>query len=375
MNNLKYKISMLFLVMLAIQMMVGCPANEIPPPIQPLPDLKLADASLPPLDLLSPDLLQPFDLPTVIDETPTIDQPIPVDIAPPPDFIMPSDLPVGWMEVPSNGLTQSEPAAISETDGTIFLYVRDVGSGDIWENIRRDNVWTNWSRVLGKETFSSPCPVQDRDRNIHLIVKGADNLIWESIFNLSTSTWNTTWTLIPGLSVGSGLSAVRRYPRMYLFARGVDNLLYQTTHDGAAWSGWTSISTSKFTFSEPSAVLYTNSALWLFIRTPANQIEFSICTIGNTGNCSWGNWQLLPGQGLTQNRPWVVRDRLGQLRLYVRGMDNKIYENIFTTSDVWSGWGEIAGMQSLSGPTAVQDKDMIRVFVRGLDNKIYTILL
>ncbi|MDE2484955.1 MAG: hypothetical protein KGL32_06850 [candidate division NC10 bacterium] len=59
------------------------------------------------------------------------------------------------------------------------------------------------------------------------------------------------------------------------------------------------------------------------------------------------------------------------LRLFVQGIDNKIYENHHVLD--WSGWGEVPGDGlTLSGPAAVLDGGLVRLFVRGLDNRVYT---
>jgi hypothetical protein len=81
-------------------------------------------------------------------------------------------------------------------------------------------------------------------------------------------------------------------------------------------------------------------------------------------------WSEVPGGGLTRSEPAAFVNG-GIVKLFVRGTDSRIYENDFSGT-TWSGWFEVAGGGlTLSGPAAVVDRGTPKLFVRGTDDRIY----
>jgi hypothetical protein len=116
-----------------------------------------------------------------------------------------------------------------------------------------------------------------------------------------------------------------------------------------------------------SGVLSDESAiLEVFIRGNNNRVFVNALIPGPQG---W--FEVPPGGGLTISEPAAVIHN-GVLKLFVRAVDNGIWENQFTAGTGWSGWHPVEGEgQTLSGPTAVVHNNTLKLFIRGLNNGIF----
>jgi len=81
----------------------------------------------------------------------------------------------------------------------------------------------------------------------------------------------------------------------------------------------------------------------------------------------------VPGGALTSSKPAVATALQGlTLDLFVRGLDDRIYENAWVHPDGFTSWDEVPGDGlTLSEPTAVFFQNHPWVFVRGRSNHIY----
>jgi hypothetical protein len=133
----------------------------------------------------------------------------------------------------------------------------------------------------------------------------------------------------------------------------------------AAWSGWREVPPRNgFTLAAPGATDYRGN-LYVFVRGTDSRIYQNRLT-----GSSWSGWREVPGNGLTPDAltATVYRDKL---YVFVRGTDNRIYQNRLTGSS-WSGWSQVPGNGlTPSGPEATVYQGALYVFVRGTDNRIY----
>jgi len=85
---------------------------------------------------------------------------------------------------------------------------------------------------------------------------------------------------------------------------------------------------------------------------------------------AWSGWSEVPGSGLTPSGPGATVYQ-GKSFLFVRGTDNRIYQNLLTNNS-WSGWSEVpGGGLTPSNPGATVYQNRLFLFVRGTDNRIY----
>jgi glucose/arabinose dehydrogenase len=83
------------------------------------------------------------------------------------------------------------------------------------------------------------------------------------------------------------------------------------------------------------------------------------------------HWALVPGDGLTPSAPAVtVVD--GNLGLFVRGIDDRLYVNWLLPDNHWTGWALVPGDRlTPSAPAVTVVDDDLGLFVRGTDNGLY----
>lgn len=80
---------------------------------------------------------------------------------------------------------------------------------------------------------------------------------------------------------------------------------------------------------------------------------------------------LVPGGGLTPSAP-AATILNGNLGLFVRGTDNRIYVNWLLTSNQWTGWALVpGGGLTPSTPAATVLEDDLALSVRGTDDRLY----
>ena len=91
----------------------------------------------------------------------------------------------------------------------------------------------------------------------------------------------------------------------------------------AAWSGWGQVPGNGFTPSGPAATVY-NGTSYLFVRGTDNKIYQNVLT-----NTHWSGWRQVPGNGLTLSRPGATVYQ-NRLYLFVQGTDSRIYQNVLT---------------------------------------------
>ncbi len=124
---------------------------------------------------------------------------------------------------------------------------------------------------------------------------------------------------------------------------------------------WTEVPGDGSTPSTPLGI-FTNGHFTLFVRGTDNKIY---------QNNDLSQWIEIPGDGFTLDGPGGLVDEKGNLQLFVRGTDNALYTTA-KSGENWSGWSKIPGNGfTLSAPRALQEGTKTHLLVRGTDNKIY----
>jgi peptidoglycan/xylan/chitin deacetylase (PgdA/CDA1 family) len=288
----------------------------------------------------------------------------------------------GWSQVPGNGFTLSGPAT-TRYNGNDYVFVR--GTNDrIYLNIFNGTTWSGWSEVPGHGlTLSGPSAALYSVRGatfLGLFVRGTDNKIYTNTFD--GTSWSG-WSQVPGngFTIDTPTALAYRIP-LNLFVRGTDNKIYTNTFDGINWSGWSQVPGNGFTLSGPSAALHMaiqTVFLDLFVRGTNDRIYVN--TLGGT---TWSGWREVPGHGLTPSGPAATQLATEPgltLYLFVRGTDNKIYANTFDGT-TWSSWSQVPGNGSTPdapGAMAFQTskfaEGQVDLFVRGTNDRIYVNIL
>jgi hypothetical protein len=65
---------------------------------------------------------------------------------------------------------------------------------------------------------------------------------------------------------------------------------------------------------------------------------------------AWSTWVKVPGNLKTVSTPTAVHNN-GKILLYVRGLDDKVWESIYTISTKkWGAWRAVTGIKTPESP-------------------------
>jgi hypothetical protein len=151
---------------------------------------------------------------------------------------------------------------------------------------------------------------------------------------------------LPGDVVAFSEPGVSGFALTNIFVRGSDNRIYQTDYDGIGFHEWAEVPGDGLTLSGPAATFFappviTPHGLMLFVRGTDNRIYQNILPTLET---RWLGWTEVPGDGLTISKPAPI-EYGGDLRLFVRGTNDRIYENVFDIVQI-----AVIGFQGLRLP-------------------------
>ena len=82
---------------------------------------------------------------------------------------------------------------------------------------------------------------------------------------------------------------------------------------------------------------------------------------------SWKVWKELEGGGRTFDAPSAT----GSVDAFVRGTDNRVFQNHFLSGTRWDKWNPVDGMTTPSAPATTVLSGALYVFVRGMDDLIH----
>jgi hypothetical protein len=178
------------------------------------------------------------------------------------------------------------------------------------------------------------------------------------------------WSQVPGNGFTlSGPATTFDQGNDYVFVRGTNNHIYMNTFNGTTWSGWSEVPGHGLTPSAPAVTKSTSGSdldlLNLFVRGTDNKIYENILRVAG-----WSGWREVPGHGSTIDSPAALGDFL-----FVRGTNDRIYVNSIPEIE-WSGWSQVPGNGlTLSGPTAAthlaRGAMFLDLFVRGTNDHLY----
>ncbi len=160
-----------------------------------------------------------------------------------------------------------------------------------------------------------------------------------------------------------------------LYVKGADGRLWQNAMNDSTSMGWWPHEDGGVLGSAPSCVATGQPVIEdheIYIRGTDGRIYVKSPVAGtlwvNTG------WHELPGGGLTSDAPAAVTYQ-GRPDVFVRGMDDGLWENWRDEQGQWSGWvrhDDSGGVRLASAPSVIVTPDGHReVYVRGSDGAVY----
>jgi hypothetical protein len=276
----------------------------------------------------------------------------------------------GWTQVPGAGTTVDSPATAG--DGIVqYMAVRGTNNGIFIQ--RYAATWSGWSEIPGNgRTLSAPA-IETLD-DVYVVVRGTDDRIYMN--TMIGSRW-TGWVLVPGGMTTDSAPAIAIGPGgLQLVVRNANRHIYYNRMDvdNWTWRGWSEIPGGGITLSAPT-VTVVNNGIAVFVRGTNNGIFLNTLSADLS---HWTGWGELPGNGRTLAGPSATEGFIEFIptntHVVVRGTDNLVYINSRNDiSGAWGGWRVVPGGRTTqSAPAArVLSGQYAYIYIRGTDNRIY----
>ena len=179
---------------------------------------------------------------------------------------------------------------------------------------------------------------------------GLDNLTYHQHWD--GSRWSDDWEGVPADTTlvdfeGSApeqtvpipdlpapAAVARGTDQIDLFRQAPDNTLVWRHFDGSYWGGWENL--GGMLASGPGAVSLDDNHMQVFARG----VDEALWTLTYDGG--WGAWQRIERDGMPitttiASAPTAVSPAAGQIAVYVRGSDDRLWEIQYTGGD-WGTW-------------------------------------
>jgi hypothetical protein len=189
------------------------------------------------------------------------------------------------------------------------------------------------------------------------------------------TSWGS-WRNVAG-NTNVSLATVTYGGRLYLFDKGLDNGIYMKTFTrNGGWTGWRTVGG---TTNAPLAATVCWDGIYLIQKGMDGRVYFTSSRDGS----SWGGWMEVPGGGQTDAALDATCQWSGEtgLRIYMKGLDGHVYENVRAMSvspvawTTWSGWHEVGDGWVTNAPlgsfeTNAGHGEVVLLF-KGLNNHSY----
>jgi hypothetical protein len=188
--------------------------------------------------------------------------------------------------------------------------------------------------------------------------KPADECDWTSL-----ESWHGSTPEVPAPA------AIARGSQLDLFRLGPDNTLCRKhSDDGINWGNWEKL--GGMLASGPGAVSLRSDHMQVFARG----VDEALWHCTYNGSWGWGPWQRLELDGMDEgvtiaSAPTAVSSTSGQIRVYVRGSDNKPYWIEYSGSTWQESWNQGDG-ELASGLGAVWVTDHFELFAQKADGSL-----
>jgi hypothetical protein len=292
---------------------------------------------------------------------------------------------LGDVTLVSSELTIRAPSASLYNDN-LNLFVNDSNSCIATSYFNSLGAWSGWQKVSsGAHTSEAIATVNFNDK-LYLFFIATNLRVLEYIYY--DMAWNVEEVPGGGFTVDALAAAVFNN-KIYLFSRGIDvtydNRIYVNicTYDAEDkkdnWSGASRLP-GEFTTDVYVAAIAFCDKLYLFAKGLSNLIYFNIYDTAD----NWSGWWKVPGEFVT-DVPVAAIVYKNRLCLFAVGSDNLIYSNSCDAAGNWSRWSEVPCYYSTNttnvavtthvAASAIVFNDSIYLFITGTDSSLYLNIL
>ncbi len=253
---------------------------------------------------------------------------------------------------------KGDPDVSSPAPGSLNLYARGLDD-KLWQKWAVSGPWSAWQQISSGTISSGPGAVSWGPGRVDTFARNADGSVGHWYWN------GSAWYFEP---MGSG-SEILGDPdvasptagSLNLFVRGLDSRLWQRWAVSGPWSGWQQISTGTIA-SDPAAVSWGPARVDVVARMPDN----------TPGHWYWNGstWSYDDLGGEFLGNPDIASTGEQKLSVFVKGLDNNLWQKRFTPTGGWGPW-EMIGGPIASGPGAVSwGPSRVDVFARLPNNTV-----
>ena len=242
-----------------------------------------------------------------------------------------------WMNLP--GGTTTEPAC-AVMNGTLHLLVRGLDYGLYYDSLNLGSgIWSGWKPLNGT-LLSSPALAASPGLNrLDVVVQGASGAI--SHRALINGVWSQSWDPAPAGGSTADIPAISSDGlSLHLVVRGADNGLWYSALNftTSVWSSWVSLGGT--TGVKPSLATDSTGAVHLFVVGVYGRIFDKTLAPGGVWSTSWDD------TGGTTSNPVAVSAQGTNIDIMVSGTNGGIWYNTLAGS-VWQKWTSLEGSTSL----------------------------
>jgi hypothetical protein len=263
--------------------------------------------------------------------------------------------PVGMPSTPIGA-----PAIVQRTgQNKIDVFVRGSNNQiyETWYDYQY-GTWGGWINMGGNVT-SDPQTIDTSDAHEQVFGTGS-NLVQQNWFNPNVSVNNFSgWTTSHGLpanAVGSPAVALRSgQTAIDEFVRGGDNQIYETWYDisNSNWGGWKAM--GGYVTSDPQVTTTSDGHDQVF-GTGSNLVKQSWYYVnGDVGG--WTTSAGLPSVTTTSSPASVLRTGQGRIDEFITGSNNQVYQTWYDSGvGNWGPWFNMGGTTT-SDPQGIATSD------------------
>ncbi|HWS89402.1 MAG TPA: hypothetical protein VN282_20680 [Pyrinomonadaceae bacterium] len=267
--------------------------------------------------------------------------------------------------VPLGGEIFGAPAVLSRDPSTVNLYARGMDSR-LYQNSWSSGIWQGWRLHEDSPKFSSdPAACSLGTNHEQVFVDGPDGVTtkeWQG-----GTTW-TSWKPLPKGIILDAPAAVSRSPEVKnVYARGLNNSLWQNSWFGGNWGGWEPHNDGSILSSAPAVISTGPFHEQVFVRGE----DHAVWTKEWTASNGWTGWESLGGK--INDAPTAVSRQAGIVNVYAWGKDDRLWQ-ISKYDGKWHDWQQhLDGFPLASRPVANSlGPDHEQVYVQGRDKGVWT---
>ncbi len=265
--------------------------------------------------------------------------------------------PGSWVWKGFGGILASDPYQLV-ADGQKHIFARG-GDNTLWDNV--DGDWQG----LGGQIDSDPFAIQDKQGNIHILVKGVDKGLWDRVYD-------GDWWYLGGIidSTPSAAFELGDDGYMYIVTRGYgDNALWARELNTVDMTGdWYACGGNIV--SNPQIVFDNKGNLHTFVRGSDSAL-WDLYLTKKDDHYYEGDWHFLGGSIASDTMPGLDPYHPDLIYTSVRGNDNTLWYNTLDTSTYTSTWTGLGGLIEGTPSTVVDTDGVLHNFVRGVDKGLW----